>query len=861
MSAHTSMTGRRLGVYEIQGLLGVGGMGEVYRGRDTRLQRDVAIKVLPAAVANDPERLARFEREAQVLASLSHPGIATIYGVEDGPAEAGDSMRAIVMDLVDGETLAERIPSGPVPVDEALRIARQIADALDSAHEKGGVHRDLTPANIKIAPDGTVKILDFGLAKLATSDANATAMATREGVVMGTPAYMSPEQARGQAVDKRTDIWAFGCVLFEMLSGTHASDVPDWQTLPAGMPPRLERLLTRCLERDPRRRARDIGDVRVELDELLAPPAAVAGTAPALSPALARRVLAWGGALVVAAVAGGLIVWSTRMAITPPPGITRLAIPLALGELLATGTAPLAMSPDGRYVAYHASRAGRRVLYLRALAELDAREISDDAAGYPFFSPGSDWLGFFSDGKLKKAPVRGGPAVTLADASGGRGASWGDDGYIVFAPVSRASLLRVPEDGGNVEPLTTLDEGRGETSHRFPAVLPGGRAVIYRAEGSGRGNGAIAVYSLDTRTQRILLPDGGANPHYSSTGHLVYLNGRDLMAVRFSLDRLVIAGAPVRLLENVQAFTLSNAGTLVYSAAVEATSSLVWVDRDGAAVPLPGNPRGSLPRLSHDGRRVVSQIDEAAGRRISTYAFDTGASTQLTFEGANLWPLWTPDGAGVIYASNRPGTVWDIFWRRADGTGGETPLVTRPQSQVARDISRDGEWLAYDEPGTDTGQDVWMMSLRVPGPARPVARTSATERHPAFSPDSRWIAYVSNESGRAEIYVRPVAEGSGKWLVSGGGGIEPRWSPAGSELFYRDGEKMMVVDVRAGGAFATGTPKLLFDAPYLIGPTGTNYDVAPDGQRFLMVASTVDTSPSTLTIVSSWFDELQRLVP
>ena len=800
--------GVRIGAYEVVAAIGAGGMGEVYRARDTRLQRDVAIKVLPAAVASDPDRMARFEREAQLLASLNHPNIATVYGLEDGPAEAGQAERAIVMELVDGETLAERIARGPGPIDEAVRVARQIADALDSAHEKGVVHRDLKPANIKVTSDGTVKVLDFGLAKLTSpSDTDATAMATAHGVVMGTPAYMSPEQARGQVVDKRSDIWAFGCVVYEMLAGKSAGDPPDWQALPAAARPALERILKRCLERDPRRRSRDIGDVRIELDDISSAPAAP-GMAVASGPASARRVLIWAAALLTAMVAGGVIAWSLRPAVAQQDTVTRLTIPLPVGEVLAASAAPLAMSPDGRYVAYHATRAGRPVLYLRALAELEARVVSDDSAGFPFFSPGSDWLGFFEDGKLKKTPVRGGPAVTVADAGGSRGASWGDDGHIVFAPLSRTSLSRVPE-----------------------------------------------------ATQRILVPDGGANPHYSPTGHLVYLNERDLMAVRFSLDRLELAGEAVRLLDNVQTFTLSNTGALVYSAAVEAASSLVWVNRQGKAAPLPGAPRGFLPRLSRDGRRVVSHIDEAAGRRITTYAFDTGASTQLTFEGANLWPIWTPDGTRVIYSSNRPGTVWDIFSRPADGAGGETPLVTRPLSQGARDISRDGEWLAYDQPGTDTAQDVWVMPLRAQGTARPVARNSAQEMHPAFSPDNRWIAYVSNESGRPEIYVRPVAEGSGKWRASAGGGVGPRWSPGGRELFYRDGEKMMVVDVRPGDACVAGTPKLIFEAPYLLGGIGTNYDVAADGTRFLMVASTAGTSPSSLTVVSNWFDELQRLVP
>jgi len=516
--------GQRLGPYQIIAKLGAGGMGEVYRARDTQLGREVAIKILPVVFALDPERLARFEREARVLASLNHPHIAALYGIETTPAGAGHRVRALVLELVEGVTLADRIAHGPLPVGDALAIARQIADALDVAHEKGIVHRDLKPANIKITPDGVLKVLDFGLAK-AGSDAaprNLTRSptlslgGTHQGVILGTAPYMSPEQARGFAVDKRTDIWAFGCVLYEMLSGTAAfsgataSDIlaavltgePNWTALPASTPPNIRRLLQRCLTADSRHRLRDVGDARIELAEDVA--AESAALAASATPRL-RHAAIWTAMVILGVLAGSLATWRMRPPSAAPAETSRLAIPLPPGEQLTTGS-PVAVSRDGRYVAFNTTRNGRSSLYLRELADPESRLIIQNGGQYPFFSPDSQWLGFFEGGKLRKMPVSGGPSMPVADAPDARGASWGDDGSIVFAPQSRTSLVRVSANGGTVEAITSLDSTHGETSHRTPELLPGAHAMVYYSEGSTYADGAIVAYSVDTKKRHVLVP-------------------------------------------------------------------------------------------------------------------------------------------------------------------------------------------------------------------------------------------------------------------------------------------------------------------------------------------------------------------
>lgn len=875
--------GTRLGPYKIVALLGAGGMGEVYRALDTKLDRDVAIKILPEQFVSDPERVARFQREAKTLASLNHPHIGGIYGLEDA-----EGVRALVLELVEGPTLADRIAGGPIPLDEALPIAKQIADALEAAHEQGIVHRDLKPANIKLRSDGTVKVLDFGLAKalqpasgisttVAASPTITSPAMTRMGVVLGTAAYMSPEQARGQSVDKRTDIWAFGCVLYEMLTGRAAfaratvSDTiaavldrdPAWQALPPDTTPVIRRLIERCVDKDRMKRRRDIGDIRNELDEAMSRPVAEPQSAIPSRARTPRFATLGAAAILLGALAAAVALRSGNRVTIAPSAVGRFTIPLIEGEALATGQVPLAISPDGQYVAFETARSGNRRLYLRSLAGLEPRLVSENSDGNPFFSPDSQWLGYFADGKLKKVSVKGGPSTALADAPSARGASWGEDGFIVFSAGSRAGLSRLSADGGAPQELTVLDAARGETSHRRPSLLPGGRSVVYRAEGSTYADGAIVVYSLDAHQQATLIADGGGSPSFSPTGHLLYTQEGNLMAIPFDLTGLHVTGPPVQVLEGVQYYSLSRAGLLVYSAAPQVRTALAWVDRRGRSVTLlPPAPRNILhPRLTHDNSRVVMQIQTGPDRNIWTYDIARDVLTKLTFDGSNLWPTVTPDGTRVVYASNRPGTTWDIYSKPVDGSGAETPLVVQPLMQIPRAISRDGDWLAYSETRVETGEDLWLLPLRNEATSRPFASTHAREQQPAFSPDARWLAYVSNESGHDEVYVRPMVGDAGKWQISYGGGVEPLWSPNGREIFFRDDEKTYSVNVTIGPGVAFRTPKVLFEGRYILSAVGSqNYDVSVDG-RFLMVSSGTADATAPLNVVTNWLQELDRLVP
>jgi len=860
--------GHRLGVYEIVSPLGAGGMGEVYRARDTLLPREVAIKILPTVFASDPGRLARFEREARVLASLNNSHIASIYGVE----RMGGS-RALVLELVEGPTLADRIAAGPIPIAEALRIAGQIADALDAAHEQGIVHRDLKPANVKLRPDGVVKVLDFGLAKVTELDADrataAPATGSSDGAIVGTAAYMSPEQARGQAVDKRTDVWAFGCVLYEMLTGKTAftgetaSDVianvlqrePEWADLPDDSPAPVRRLIERCLEKDPRRRLRDIGDAQIDLHEtaLRMPLVAVRARPRWLRSAIAVA------AVIGAAMAGVALERARGARSGATPGPARLTIALPPGEQLAeAGNLPLAMSPNGEYVAFEAARQGNigGPLYLRPIGEPNARLIVD-AAKSPFFSPDSEWLGFFQDGKMKKVSVHGGVPVTITDSPNTRGASWGDDGYIVFTPLSRTGLSRVSAAGGVPDVLTTVDQSRGETSHRQPFVLRGGRAVIYRAEGSQYAEGAIVAYSLDSRQQRVLVKDGGYQPTVTQSGHLLYAqtNGQ-LLAAPFDVSTLQVTGPPGLVADGTEMYGASQTGSIVYGVGATTRSTLVWVDRRGTIVALPAEAqeyRG--PRLSHDGRRIVVGI----ARHVWTYDIDRDAFARLTFDGSNLWPLWSPDDRRIIYASNRPGTAWDIFSRAADGTGTADVLLAGPMTEIPRALSADGASLMLSRSYPNAGQDLWLLRIGDKEPSHPFPQTSGVKMEPAFSPNGRWIAYASSERGRMEVYVRPLSGAPGLWQISPDGGVEPVWARSGKELFFRTGEKMFVVDVNTEPVFSAGKPRLLFEGKFALGTVEDSaYDVSADGQRFLMLKP-APPHPEPLNVLLNWSEELKRL--
>ena len=877
-------TGVKLGSYEILSLLGAGGMGEVYRARDTKLGREVAIKVLPETFARDSVRMARFGREAKILASLNHPHIAAIHGLED----SGDT-RALVMELAEGPTLADRIARGPIPIEEALPIAKQIADALEYAHEKGIIHRDLKPANVKVAADDTVKILDFGLAKAMETELTAeelansptvSRLATQAGVLLGTAAYMSPEQAKARPVDRRADIWAFGCVLYEMLTGkrifrgesvtdTLASVIktePDWSQLPAETPMRVRVLLQRCLQKDVRQRLQAMGDARISLEEVLS------GT-PESAPSPAAAIPAWRRGLpwaigVVAVVVAILGTWILKPSPVPAKPVTRFTITLPPGQKLgALDRFALTISPDGRQLAYVATAEGSTTpqIYLRAMDEMASRLVpGTDGATEPFFSPDGQWLGFFADGKLKKISVSGAVAQVLADAPIPLGGSWGSQGAIAFSP--GISVLQQVSDGGGAQQAVTRLE-TGENGHIQPELLPGGKAVVLTTFPGG-----IAVQQLGASEHRILIPDGGA-PRYASSGHLVYGQGSNLMAVPFDLERLQVNGTAVPVVQGVLGggaqYSISATGTLVYipGGAVATQGKMVWVSRNGAEQPLTAPARVyDQPRLSPDGRRIAVDITDSGGTQVGLYDLARDTLARFTFEGnGNGLPTWTPDGRRIAFQSNKEAGV-HIFWQLADGSGGLERL-TNGAYDVPFSWSPDGKLLAFVDFNTRSGG----------GSGDEISVLSAGERQaqaflhvpgfldaPQFSPDGHWLAYVSTESGHSEIYVQPYPGPGGKWLISTEGGNEPQWNHNGKELFYRNGGKMMAVDISTQPGFTPGKPHQLFEGRYLMSSAGrANYDVSPDGKRFLMLkpVEQEQAAPTQINVVLNWTEELKRLVP
>jgi serine/threonine protein kinase/Tol biopolymer transport system component len=896
------LPGTRLGPYEILSAIGAGGMGEVYRAHDSKLGRDVAIKVLPEAFAHDADRLSRFQREAKMLASLNHPNIATIHGLE-----RSNDTSYLVMELVPGDTLAERIKrEGAIPTEKALKIAVQITEALEAAHEKSIIHRDLKPPNVKVTPEGNVKVLDFGLAKAFARDgerdlsdlSTLTEMGTGEGRVLGTPAYMSPEQARGRAVDKRADVWAFGCVLYELLTGKQAfrgetvADTiavvlerePDWQVLPPATSAKIRDLLRSCMQKDSQHRLRDIGDARIEIEEALTAPAPAEPIPPSKGiRTLGRRSLVIrGGALLSVAVITGIAIWNLKPSPAPQP-VSRTIITLPSGQQLAgldTGPA-LALSPDGTHLVYVGRQSSGQQLYLRAMDSLEAKPIPDtDGAVNPFFSPDGQWVGFFGDGKLKKVSVSGGAALTLGDATNPYGANWGSRGMIAFVPSNGSGLRQVSDGGGTPQPLTRL--GTGELSHLWPEFLPGGKAVLFAAGSTAINftNARVAVQSVGTGERRYLV-QVGTNPRYAPSGHLVYAQGGSLMAVPFDPQRFAVTGTAVPVVEGVlqspvsgaAQYSFSPTGSLVYvPGGVQSNQSkLVWVSRNGAEQPLAAPERAYRgPRVSPDGRRVAVTIQEQESQ-VWLYDLARETLTRLTFGGnVNNNPSWTPDGKRIAFESSKEGPL-NVFWQLADGSGGLERLTTSEYNQVPHSWSPDGQLLAFIEINPTTGYDIWMLRIGDPSAgsgqvrkAQPFLRTRFDEAVPRFSPDGRWLAYLSNESGRSEIYVQPYPGPGGKWQISTEGGKEPVWNPNGRELFYRTGDKMMAVEITTQPSFSVGKPRMLFEGRYRPTPvTSPNYDVSRDGQRFLMLkpVEQEQAAPTQINVVLNWFEELKRRVP
>jgi Tol biopolymer transport system component len=904
----TTEAGTRLGPYEILSAVGAGGMGEVYSARDTKLGRDVAIKVLPEAFAHDAERLARFQREAKLLAALNHPNIATIHGMEES-----NGTHYLVMELVSGETLQDRIHrEGALPVEEALPIAKQIAEALEAAHEKGIIHRDLKPANVKVTPEGKVKVLDFGLAKAFAGDGitedpsnspTLSGMATVQGVILGTAAYMSPEQARGKSVDKRTDIWAFGCVLYEMLTGRQAfqgedvTDIlaavvrtePDWQALPATTPQKVRDLLRRCLQKDKTLRMQAAGDIRIEIQEILTAPAtAIAATAGPATKGWRER-LAWVTAAMLGLVAVAFAVGFALRAPKPSQPV-HLSAEIGADASLDTSLGPSALlSPDGTRLALVAIGADeKRRIYVRALDQLQASALSGtENARDPFFSPDGQWIGFFADGQMKKISVQGGEVVTLCDAPTDRGGSWGEDGTIVFAPDLQVALARISSTGGAPQPLTTLQAA--EVTQRWPQVLPGGKVVLFTSATTSIGpiaeDADIVVYSMASGQRKTMLR-GGFSARYLPSGHLVYVHEGTLYAAPFDLKRLEVTGQPVPILEGVVTnpgvggaqFSFSDTGNLVYIAGrgVGQNVSIYWMDHLGKFTPLRETP-GNYNTLafSPDGKRLALQISDGKRSDIWVYEWERDSLTRLTFSGeANSYPVWTPDGQRIVYSSQEKGGTFNLWWTRADGSGDAQRLTQSKSMQYAGSWRPDGKVLAFTQYNPGTNLDILTLSIEGKeksgwkfGQPKPFVNSPSAEVAPAFSSDGRWLAYASSESGNYEVYVRPFPGPGGKWQISTGGGYLPKWSQNGKELFYRTGDsKITVVAYTAtGDSFHADKPRLWSPGQFTeLGLFTYNFDLHPDGKRFAVLKAPGTEQAGALNkvnLIFNFFDELRLRVP
>jgi serine/threonine-protein kinase len=882
--------GTKLGPYEISGPLGEGGMGEVYRATDTKLRREVAIKVLPDAFTQDTERLARFEREALVLAQLHHPHIASIFGLEDS-----SGVRALVMELVEGPTLADRLKDGPLAIDEALTIARQIAEALEEAHEKGIVHRDLKPQNVKAPVEGKVKVLDFGLAKamdqasapggsdlsrsptLVNSPTLTSANATQLGVILGTAAYMAPEQARGGMIDRRADIWAFGVLLYEMLTGVSpfaaetVSDTLagvlkteiDFSKLPVRAPMAVRQLLRRCLERNPKNRLRDIGDARLTLQDLTAHHEDM--------PAVVSRVPAW----VPWAIAAVAVAAAIALARPGGPPLARAPRPpTAFGVLVPhehflprTDQPLIDLSADGRTLLFTAEGKERRRVFRRMLDRLEVTPIAGtEGAVEPRLSPDGRWVAFFADGALRKVPIEGGTAITLADASASRGVAWTPDGSLVFSPRYNSGLLRVSPSGGSPVEITQLDEARDERSHRWPQALPDGRTVIFTvglrsSPGDYDGARIDAVRLSDSERTTIL--EGARMARYTAAGYLVYQTRASLMAVPFDPERLEVTGTAITVHERVGGdsssgagfFAVSDAGVVALAPedAILSERVLVLVDRQGqeTEMALPA-AAFNAPRYSPDGKTIAVAIGSGASADDDIYLIDLAAMRmrRLTFGMGHGRPLWSRDGRSITYTKGRSGAV-GYASRAADGSGGEVQLAPTANMGFAEAWLPDGKRMVVTDASASIDIKVLEADHRTFSPL--IAKPGAAEYAPAVSPDDRYIAYTSTESGTDEVFVETFPAGGGRWQVSTGGGASPVWSRDGGELFFLNGDSVMAVDVDIRDVFRSATPRALFSGAYdLRTPPSRNYDVGPDGTFVLVKRKFQEGAPRQLVLLDGW---------
>jgi eukaryotic-like serine/threonine-protein kinase len=901
--------GSSVGPYKILASLGAGGMGEVYRAEHVRLGREVAVKVLHEMTSDNPEYRSRFEREARLLASLNHPNIATLHGLE----EVGEST-LLEMELVPGETLAERIDRGPIPANDTLPIFKQIAHALEAAHERGIIHRDLKPSNVKITPEGRVKVLDFGLAKAfdpdrqeSSSNAAMFTTTTQRGLILGTAAYMSPEHVRGKVLDRRTDIWAFGCMFYEALTGKppFASETvsdtlaavlreePDWRSL-SHAPIAVQRLIKRCLKKDPTVRLHDIADAGLEIDDALLESAPLVVPLPGHLPwrvsrkrAIVIGVLGLAGFLGAAALGR----WIAGPAPAASENMARLTVPVPAGhQVERSGSPPLAISPDGTRLVYVAvQREGRTQLYMRPLDRFESTAIPGTEGGNaPFFSPDGRWVGFYADGVLQRVSIDGGAALKICDAPAVWSGTWSADDTIVFATsASPGGLWRVPAGGGSPERLTTVDAANGELQHAYPQLLPGGDILFGVITDKGWH---LALLAPSTKQVRALGQpgSGGAGAQYVPTGHLLYAQGGGLVAVPFDPARAV-PGSPVPLLERADvdptgsaAFAVSASGRLVYipHADVLPVRSLVSVDRAGRATLL-SETRGGYehPRLSPDGRRLVVAIESESGSDIWIYDLERGYRTRLTSGGVNRFPVWSRDGQQITFQSARSGGV-TMYSIRVTGGGEPEPLIARPSAEAAgasralagllpgtmplftaanphlpMSWSPDGKQLAFDERKPSAERDIWVVEHG--SDPSPFLMTAFDESSPAFSPDGRWLAYVSDESGQSEVYVQPFPGPGAKWPISTGGGTDPVWSADGRELYFRRGDQVEAVAITTAPEFRAGKPQPLFESRYETSEGARNYDVAPDGRSFVLIRSEGMAQPDQFNVVLNWFAELR----
>ncbi len=919
----TLSAGTKVGPYEVVGALGAGGMGEVYRARDTKLGREVALKVLPEEFASNPERMGRFEREAKVLASLNHPNIAAIYGFEDS-----GGVHALVMELVEGQTLAEVIAggqtrsrissgsgsSGPgapgtgqsaragvpaprkaLPIDEALPIAKQIAEGLEYAHERGIVHRDLKPANVKITPDGAVKILDFGLAKALTGETPAadpsasptlSHLATQAGIILGTASYMAPEQAKGKPVDRRADIWAFGCVLYEMLSGRKPFDgetitdilaavvraEPDWSLLPANTPPAIRNLLARCLKKDPRQRLQAIGEARIALEEAASGPAEpTAAPSPAAprAPALQapwRRALPWAGMLVLAAVAAIFAFQYETRAPRPAPAVISQILPPAGQAFSLNGnvTGPPSLSPDGSKLAFAAvGPDGKQQLWVQTLSSPAAVPLAEtDGAMYPFWSPDGRDLGFFANGKLKRINASGGPPLTLCDAPSGRGGAWNESGTILFTPDLAATIYRVAASGG--VSTRVVDKSTNTGSNRWPQFLPDGMHFLFYDHSDTPGESGTFVGSLEGGQPKLLLR-GASNAVFAPPGYLLFIRQGTLMAERFDLKRLRLQGPALPLAQNVvdnflifrAMFTVSATGTLVFQGGNSGggNSQLLWFDRNGKQIGQAGTTGAYYtPRLSPDGSKLAVSIGGAAGNNIWVFDLTRGISTRITFSQNDLGPAWSPDGKTITFESGR-GMLFNLYQKAADGSGKTTPLLVDNADEYDPVWSADGRYLVFERRsrGATTHLEIWAMPTFGDRKPFPVVQGRFSVSQPSLSPDGRWLAYLSTESGQPQVYAQTFPHGSERWQVSAAGGDWPLWSRNGKELFYISADDKVVSAsiTEAGSRLIIGKDRPLFQTNALIGP-GWPYDVSADGKKFVVANQKQAQTSQPLTLVINW---------